>query len=493
MKYFRSTLLGLLLLVATHAHAQSVFNKYGPVAGIQKSTGSSYVNTAASSADLLGVIGTVGVPNGGTGLATLTVHGVMLGEGTANVAAVAAMSLDTVLVGKGASADPAALAIGSCSTASSALTYNTSTHVFGCNSITAAPGGSSTQIQYNNGSAFGGASNFTYTVGTGDVAITAPSSGIPLTITDTGSTTGFRFTDGTGTLDALVDGSHNFSFGPTTSGSLTLLGGNVSNVILSSTGATVGTAWNFLTAPTFPVGFGGTASSNTTLASTLTNSNTGTTAAQTFVLANSLHSMTMGETGSGFTGLPCPGCLSGEGGWIYVTGTGSTTGNLSLEASANMALLANGSIDFQITGSTGALSGRGPTAAGLVDMTPDTGTFTSTFTGLTTAVTCTSTWSRIGKLVTLALCAGSGTSNSTSFGMTGLPAAIQPASISQSISLPGGDILNNGVGVFTTGALSMRITAASGTVSFVFNGGSNWTATGAKGFAITVTVSYLLN
>lgn len=77
------------------------------------------------------------VAGGGTGLATLTAHNLIVGEGTSNVAFVAP-AVDSVVAWAGStSADPTATSIGSCSTGSSALTYNTSTHAFGCNSITA--------------------------------------------------------------------------------------------------------------------------------------------------------------------------------------------------------------------------------------------------------------------------------------------------------------------------------------------------------------------
>ncbi len=48
----------------------------------------------------------IGVPYGGTGVATLTAHGVLIGEGTGNVAATAAGSAGQILQSGGASADP---------------------------------------------------------------------------------------------------------------------------------------------------------------------------------------------------------------------------------------------------------------------------------------------------------------------------------------------------------------------------------------------------
>lgn len=77
----------------------------------------------------------VTVANGGSGLATLPVHGVLLGEGTSNLGNVAAMAADTVLQGQGASADPAATAVPNCGSATSALAYSTSTHTYSCQTI----------------------------------------------------------------------------------------------------------------------------------------------------------------------------------------------------------------------------------------------------------------------------------------------------------------------------------------------------------------------
>lgn len=79
--------------------------------------------------------GAIPVSNGGTGLATLPAHGVLLGEGASNVGNVAAMNQDTLLQGQGPSVDPAAVGVPNCA-APSALTYSTTTHAFTCSSIT---------------------------------------------------------------------------------------------------------------------------------------------------------------------------------------------------------------------------------------------------------------------------------------------------------------------------------------------------------------------
>lgn len=82
--------------------------------------------------------GTAAVAGGGTGATTLAANGVLVGEGTSAVHVVGTSSTaDSVVAWAAAGSDPAALAIGSCSAASNALTYSTSSHVFGCNTISA--------------------------------------------------------------------------------------------------------------------------------------------------------------------------------------------------------------------------------------------------------------------------------------------------------------------------------------------------------------------
>lgn len=86
-----------------------------------------------------GTVTSVATNNGLTG-------GTITGSGTIGLAAIAA---DNLLANStGSSAAPIATAIGSCSASTSALTYNTSTHAFGCNSN---PLGTITSIATNNG------------------------------------------------------------------------------------------------------------------------------------------------------------------------------------------------------------------------------------------------------------------------------------------------------------------------------------------------------
>lgn len=69
----------------------------------------------------------------------VTIQGTFTATGLIGLANLATQAADTLLANAtGGAASPTAVTIGSCSAASSALTYNTSTHAFGCNTISAA-------------------------------------------------------------------------------------------------------------------------------------------------------------------------------------------------------------------------------------------------------------------------------------------------------------------------------------------------------------------
>lgn len=145
---------------------------------------------------------------------------------------------------------------------------------------------------------------------------------------------------------------------------------------------------------------------------------------------------------------------------------------------------------FEVRGD-GAVLGGGPVAGALVDLTPDTSTFTATMTGGTTSPTCTARWTRVGNVVFLEICSATATSNSTSFTYTGLPSAIQPT-VTQHIPAASSSYEDNGS--VQTATVEVVVTASSGTITFWHNGASTgWTNANAKGVLSINTVSYLLN
>lgn len=162
------------------------------------------------------ISGTLAVGQGGTGQTTLTNHGVLIGAATSAITQLAAAAAGTFLTGQGASSDPSfsatptlgiagttkgtlslagntsgvvtvqpAAAAGTWSltlpTTGGTNTYFLQTNGSGVTTWAAgggAPGGSDKQIQFNNSSAFGGASALNYDTSTGFFGlgtITSPS------------------------------------------------------------------------------------------------------------------------------------------------------------------------------------------------------------------------------------------------------------------------------------------------------------------------------
>lgn len=113
------------------------------------------------------------------------------------------------------------------------------------------------------------------------------------------------------------------------------------------------------------------------------------------------------------------------------------------------------------------------------------GTTTVTLSGITTVVTGTAKWTRIGNKVTLRLPALSGTSNTGSCAMTGLPAFITP-STNQSFWA---HVRDNGVSSF-----GQAIVASTGQVDFYHNAGfSAWTSSGTKSIPYEFTITYIVD
>lgn len=85
------------------------------------------------------VTGTLPVANGGTGAATLTNRGVLVGAGTGAVTGLTALTDDQLLRGS-TGANPVATSLVNCGSSTQALAYNTTTHAFSCQTISAGTG-----------------------------------------------------------------------------------------------------------------------------------------------------------------------------------------------------------------------------------------------------------------------------------------------------------------------------------------------------------------
>lgn len=104
---------------------------------------------------------------------------------------VAAQAADTVVMNaSGGAASPAAVALISCSTASSALTYNTTTHVWGCNTISGSGTVNSGTAGQLAGYAATGTAVSPFTTGNG-ISVSATNGTINLTVPDSVQTTAY--------------------------------------------------------------------------------------------------------------------------------------------------------------------------------------------------------------------------------------------------------------------------------------------------------------
>jgi len=119
----------------------------------------------------------------------------------------------------------------------------------------------------------------------------------------------------------------------------------------------------------------------------------------------------------------------------------------------------------------------------------DSGSFTALWSGFSSdPAATTANWYRMGRLIYLELPVGNGTSNSTSFQISGVPTAIRPDS-QQIISLP----FATDNGSVVAGGCSARI-STSGTIYLApgdatYNE-SGWTASGNKGLNNSAILIY---
>jgi hypothetical protein len=330
----------------------------------------------------------------------------------------------------------------------------------------------------------------------GALSCTAPCTSQSVDLTVAGSVSGPLRTGagGTGTnttLSGIVRGGSPLTASEL-SGEVTTSGTNATTITRSISPTWTGTHV-FQSPPSF------SGNINNVYFVPLSNSNAGNTAVAELTLQNDLGAnFGIGLLSSGFatTGL-CTGCLA-TGNSVSVVHSGAT-GGISIATNSSerirVANAGNVTVNAPVSGTalavSGSVTGLGTVSGTQVDMSPDTGTFTSTYTGFTAGVTCTSTWSRIGKLVILTLCSATGTSNATTFTMTGLPSAIQPPALNQNVALPPEQVNDNSATL--TCCTDALIQGGSGTVTFRKTGASGWTAAGTKGFSVPLTINYQLN
>jgi hypothetical protein len=130
--------------------------------------------------------------------------------------------------------------------------------------------------------------------------------------------------------------------------------------------------------------------------------------------------------------------------------------------------------------------------ATIANLVTVSGTFTGTLSGMTTTVTVPCVYTIVGKICVLSVGEGNsaylGTSNATTMNLAPVPAAIQPATLTQNIPYTGIQNAGNYLG----GNGLMLVTAGNGTFQFFIGETGAFQATLGKGIA-QQTLSYLLN
>ena len=188
---------------ATTLTAHGVLFGEGTSAVVASATGTSGIPLIGQGGAADPVFGTAVVAGGGTGATTFTTHGILVGEGTGAVVAVGPSAADQIALWQASTSDPIATGLVSCSTGTSALTYNTGTHAFGCNTISAGTGVALTTAAV--------ASTATITIAATNGLTSIINTGTPATTITlpTGSqTNGFRL--------CVKDGTENFGTNPAT-------------------------------------------------------------------------------------------------------------------------------------------------------------------------------------------------------------------------------------------------------------------------------------
>lgn len=288
------------------------FSVTGPTTSLKTFT---YPNASAT---VLTDNAAVTVPQGGTGRTTLTNHGVLLGAGTGGINAVAAMAADTLLQGLGTGSDPGAVAVNNCGSSTQALSYSTSTHTFGCQTISVGGTGTVTSL-------------------TGGVGVTAS----PATITTTGS---FAVDQ---SFSPTWTGTHTYSLAPAFNAGFTGSGSSAGlgiRGLLTNTLASTNNRTGFI--------FNNDVPTNLTLGIT--------SSAQTspvFTNGPAAPHMYLGNDGTALTGNNYPLSVGTNGvERVRVSGVGAVTINTPTGVVALTVTGANNNNTLQLTG--GATSGQ---------------------------------------------------------------------------------------------------------------------------------------
>jgi hypothetical protein len=142
---------------------------------------------------------------------------------------------------------------------------------------------------------------------------------------------------------------------------------------------------------------------------------------------------------------------------------------------------------------TGEITGPGAFSGPVTGSNITSGTFTATLTGMTTTVTAPAVYAIVGDIATITIPFATGTSNSSTFTLTGIPSAIQPASSQPLFPLIAENAgLTNPLAygqLLTGGTIQFNLMVVVG--SLIELTSNAWAASGTKGFNV-FTATYSL-
>jgi hypothetical protein len=314
----------------------------------------------------------------------------------------------------------------------------------------------------------------------GNVTIAAPSIGTALTVNTAAAALSAVFTDGT--VSGFIQASSTlFGVGTSSAHRTGLWTNNIERLTISSAGAVTINAPSSAVIALTITGQGGT--------DVFVTNDGGFSRSATF---NSTHA------NGGYLQLTQSGGAFGQlgSGAALVSGV-STDFGLNVSGAHNVFLGVNGTIILKALGTSApTLQGYGPVNAGLVDMTPDQGSWTTTLSSSFVAnPNGTLNWVRIGSHVRIFATADiSGTSNGVAdFSASGLPAAITPAHLKVVLTpycYSSGNIQEAAVTVNTGGTLTFQVIVVNGALVQV--GANSWGNAGTKGIKAGFEITYSL-
>lgn len=189
-----------------------------------------------------------------------------------------------------------------------------------------------------------------------------------------------------------------------------------------------------------------------------------------------------GSAGNCYFDFKVAGSIIGRIGTADSIVVGGTAGDFSVSCTGGALNFATGgSVSRMVISSAGLV-----TIAGLP--VAQTGSFTATYVGGTTAPTVTVAWTKTGNSVTFSIPNVATTSNSTSFSLSGIPSGLFSTTANKI-----GGVTTMAENNTITGNIAQVSTSTTGSFQFTLSGsntlGGGWTAAGTKGFIVPICIT----